>query len=90
MPESYAVSWDILALLVLHSPPPLVLEVVKSGWTMSTVREVKIPLRIARTMGGVHITAVTMKMHLSFVQVSMRVVPSSQLHVLHLCDTCLI
>ena len=67
MPESYAVSWDILALLVLHSPPTLVLEVVKSGWTMSTVREVKIPLRIVHTMDGVHMTAITMRMQGSFV-----------------------
>ena len=90
MQESHVANLVILMLLVLYSPPTLVLEVVKSGWTMSTVLEVKIPLRIARTMDGVHITAVTMKMHLSFVQVSTRVVPSSKLHMLHLCDTCLI
>ena len=67
MPESYAVSWDILALLVLRSPPTLVSEVVKSGWMMSTVREVKIPLRIVLTTDGVHITAITMRMQGSFV-----------------------
>ena len=67
MPESYAVSWDILALLVLRSPHTLVLEVVKSGWTMSAVLEVKIPLRIVLTTDGVHITAITMRMRESFV-----------------------
>ena len=67
MQESHVANLVILMLLVLYSPPTLVLEVVKSGWTMSTVREVKIPLRIVRTMDGVHITAVTMRMHLSFV-----------------------
>ena len=36
---------------------------------------------------GAHITAFTMKMHLSFVQVSTRVVTSSQLHMLHLCNS---
>ena len=69
MQESHVANLVILMLLVLYSPPTLVLEVVKSGWTMSTVREAKIPLRIVRTMDGVHITAVTMRMHLSFVQV---------------------
>ena len=87
MQESHVANLVILMLLVLYSPPTLVLEVVKSGWTMSTVREAKIPLRIVRTMDGVHITAVTMRMHLSFVQVSTRVVPSSQLHMLHSCET---
>ena len=67
MPESYAVSWDILALLVLRSLHTLVLEVVKSGWMMSAVREVKIPLRIVLTTDGVHITAITMRMRESFV-----------------------
>ena len=67
MRVSYAVSWDILALLVLHSPPTLVLEVVKSGWTMSTVPEVKIPFTIVHTMDGAHITAITTRMQESFV-----------------------
>ena len=67
MQESHVANLVILMLLALYSQPTLVLEVVKSGWTMSTVLEVKIPLRIVRTMDGVHITAVTMRMHLSFV-----------------------
>ena len=67
MQESHVANLVILMLLVLYSPPTLVLEVVKSGWTMSTVREVKIPLRIVHTMDGVHMTAITMRMQGSFV-----------------------
>ena len=70
MQESYVVNLDtpvLLVLIVLHTLAP---EAVKFGWMMSTVWEVKLPLQIARMVVGAHITAVTMKMHLSFVQVS--------------------
>ena len=67
MQESHVANLVILMLLVHYSPPTLVLEVVKSGWTMSAVREVKIPLKIVRTMDGVHITVITMRMQESFV-----------------------
>ena len=70
MQESYVVNLDtlvLLALIVLHT---LALEAVKFGWTMSTVWEVKLPLSIARIVDGAHMTVVTVKMHLSFAQVS--------------------
>ena len=70
MQGSYVVSLDTLQLLVLHIPPTLVLGAVEFGWTMLFVRGVKDPLQTVSTMDGVHITAVTAKMHLWFVQVS--------------------
>ena len=84
MQGSYVVSLDTLQLLVLHIPPTLVLGAVEFGWTMLFVRGVKDPLQTVSTMDGVHITAVTAKMHLWFVQVSNSA--TNKFHYLTLCS----
>ena len=71
MQESFVVRLGILTLPV---PPVLrtsVREVERYGWMMSTVRVMRVPLRVARTGVGIIITAVTVKMHQSSVQVRM-------------------
>ena len=61
--ESFVASLDFLVRLVLQGMPDSALEVVKFGWMMLYVREVKVPYSIVGTMDGVLITAATMKMH---------------------------
>ena len=61
--ESFVASLDFLVRLVLQGMPDSALEVVKFGWMMLHVREVKVPYSIVGTMDGVLITAATMKMH---------------------------
>ena len=61
--ESFVASLDFLVRLVLQGMPDSALEVVKFGWMMLHVREVKVPYSIVGTMDGVVITAATMKMH---------------------------
>ena len=61
--ESFVASLDFLVRLVLQGMPDSALEVVKFGWMMLHVREVKVPYSIVGTMDGVPITAATMKMH---------------------------
>ena len=61
--ESFVDSLDFLVRLVLQGMPDSALEVVKFGWMMLHVREVKVPYSIVGTMDGVLITAATMKMH---------------------------
>ena len=61
--ESFVASLDFLVRLVLQGMPDSALEVVKFGWMMLHVREVKVRYSIVGTMDGVLITAATMKMH---------------------------
>ena len=61
--ESFVASLDFLVRLVLQGMPDSALEVVKFGWMMLHVREVKVPYSIVGTMDGVLIIAATMKMH---------------------------
>ena len=61
--ESFVASLDFLVRLVLQGMPDSALEVVKFGWMMLHVREVKVPYSIVGTMDGALITAATMKMH---------------------------
>ena len=62
-PELFVVNLAFLVWLVLQGMPDSAPEVVKFGWMMLHVREVKVPYSIVGTMDGVLITAATMKMH---------------------------
>ena len=48
---------------MLQGLPDSAPEVVKFGWIMLHVREVKVPYSIVGTMDGALITAATVKMH---------------------------
>ena len=61
--ELFVVNLAFLVWLVLQGMPASAPEVVKFGWMMLHVREVKVPYSIVGTMDGVLITAATMKMH---------------------------
>ena len=61
--ESFVASLDFLVRLVPQRMPDSGPGVVKSGWTMLHVREVKVPLSIVGTEVGALITASTVKMH---------------------------
>ena len=68
MRELSVVSLGILLLLVLHKVHGSVKEMVEFGWTMFSVRDMKVPLGIAGTVHGVYMIVVTVKMHRSSVQ----------------------
>ena len=70
MRESFAVRLVILMLSVPASPLTSVKEVERYGWMMSTVMVMRVPLRVARTVVGIYIIAVTVKMHQLSVHVS--------------------
>lgn len=71
MHESFAVRLGILTHPVLYNLLISVKEVARYGWTMSTARVMKALLTGVRTMDGMYITADTVKMQESFVQVGM-------------------
>ena len=64
MRELSVVSLGILLLLALLSLLVSAMELVEFGWTMFSVREMKVPLWIVGTFHGVFITVVTVRMHL--------------------------
>ena len=68
--ESFVVHWAILALTVLLIVLTSVKELVRYGWTMSGARVTKLLFRVAPTMDGMYIIAVTVKTRQSFVQVN--------------------
>ena len=53
---------------MLQGLPDSAPEVVKFGWMMLHVREVKVPYSIVGTMDGALITAATVKMHRRYAQ----------------------
>lgn len=61
----------ILTPLVLHTVLILVKELATYGWIMCNAGVMKVPFRCAHTMDGELITAVILKMHQSFVLVSL-------------------
>ena len=61
--ESFVASLDFLVRLVLQGMPDSAREVVKFGWMMLHVREVKVLYSIVDTMDGALTTAATVKMH---------------------------
>ena len=61
--ELFVVNLAFLVWLVLQGLPDSAPEVVKFGWMMLHVREVKVLYSIVGTMDGALITAATMKMH---------------------------
>ena len=68
--ESFVVHWAILTLTVLLIVLTSVKELVRYGWTMSGARVTKLLFRVAPTMDGMYIIAVTVKTRQSFVQVN--------------------
>ena len=63
MLELSVVNLGIRLLSVLHTVHGLAKEVERFGWTMFSVREMKVPLGIVDTVHGVSITVDTMRMH---------------------------
>ena len=63
MRELSVVNLGILPLSVLHKGPGSVKEVEGFGWTMFSVREMKVPLGFVGTFHGVFITVFTVRMH---------------------------
>ena len=63
MLELSVVNLGIRLLSVLHTVHGLAKEVERFGWTMFSVREMKVPLGIVDTVHGVRITVDTMRMH---------------------------
>ena len=63
MRELSAVNLGMLLLSVLHTAPGSVKEVERFGWTMFSVRDMKVPLRFVGTVHGVFITVYTLRMH---------------------------
>ena len=61
--ELFVVNLGFLVRLALQGLPGSAPEVVKFGWMMSHVREVKVLYSIVGTMDGALITAATVKMH---------------------------
>ena len=80
MRELSVVNLVILLLSVLHTGPGSVKEVEIFGWTMFSVREMKVPLGIVITLHGVFITVDTMRMHLWSARVSMIFIYGEQLN----------
>ena len=63
MLELSVVNLGILLLSVLHTGHFLAKEVEGFGWTMFSVREMKVPLAFVGTFHGVFITVFTVRMH---------------------------
>ena len=80
MRELSVVNLGILLLSVLHTGHFLAKEVEGFGWTMFSVREMKVPLWIVGTFHGVLITVVTPRMHLWCARVSMIFIYGEQLN----------
>ena len=80
MRELSVVNLVILLLSVLHTAPGSVKEVEIFGWTMFSVRDMKVPFGIVITLHGVFITVDTMRMHLWSARVSMIFIYGEQLN----------
>ena len=80
MPELCVVNLGILLLSVLHTGHGLAKEVDRFGWTMFSVRDMKVPLGIVGTLHGVFMTVVTVRMHLWSARVSMIFIYGEQLN----------
>ena len=80
MRELSVVNLGILLLSVLHTEHGLAKEVERFGWTMFSVREMKVPLGIVDAVHGVFITVVTVRMHLWSARVSMIFIYGEQLN----------
>ena len=80
MRELSVVNLGILLLSVLHKVHGLAKEVDRFGWTMFSVREMKVPLGIVDAVHGVFITVVTVRMHLWSARVSMIFIYGEQLN----------
>ena len=63
MLELSVVNLGILLLSVLQTVHGLVKEAERFGWTMFSVREMRVPLPVVDTVHGVSITVDTMRMH---------------------------
>ena len=71
--------WFVVRLVILPQPLLSLLrtlerEVERYGWMMSTAWAMNRLLRDAHTVDGMYITVITVKMHQSFVQVSMNTI----------------
>ena len=80
MRELSVVNLGILLLSVLHTEHGLAKEMERFGWTMFSVREMKVPLGIVGTLHGVFMTVDTMRMHLWSARVSMIFIYGEQLN----------
>ena len=80
MRELSVVNLVILLLSVLHTGHGLAKGVERFGWTMFSVREMKVPLEIVITLHGVFITVDTVRMHLWSARVSMIFIYGEQLN----------
>ena len=80
MRELSVVNLGILLLSVLHTGHGLAKGVERFGWTMFSVRDMKVPLEIVSTLHGVFITVDTMRMHLWSARVSMIFIYGEQLN----------
>ena len=80
MRELSVVNLVILLLSVLHTWHGLAKGVERFGWTMFSVRDMKVPLEIVSTLHGVFITVDTMRMHLWSARVSMIFIYGEQLN----------
>ena len=80
MRELSVVNLVILLLSVLHAGHGLAQGVERFGWTMFSVRDMKVPLEIVITLHGVFITVDTMRMHLWSARVSMIFIYGEQLN----------
>ena len=80
MRELSVVNLVILLLSVLHTAHGLAKGVERFGWTMFSVRDMKVPLEIVITLHGVFITVDTMRMHLWSARVSMIFIYGEQLN----------
>ena len=63
MLELSVVNLGILLQSVLQTEHGLVKEAERFGWTMFSVREMRVPLPVVDTVHGVSITVYTMRMH---------------------------
>ena len=80
MRELSVVNLGILLLSVLHTEHGLAKGMERFGWTMFSVRDMKVPLGIVITLHGVFITVVTVRMHLWSARVSMISIYGEQLN----------
>ena len=67
---SFVVRLDILTLTEPPTQLILVREVARYCWITSTAGVMRVPLKVAGTMDGIYITAITVRMHQSSAQVS--------------------
>ena len=65
---------------MLHTEHGLAKEMERFGWTMFSVRDMKVPLGIVGTLHGVFMTVVTVRMHLWSARVSIIFIYGEQLN----------